>query len=609
MKFKRRKAIAQKKLEDEKQNLIRVTDILSELEKQVGPLERQSEEAKEYLRLREELRCLDANLFLAESEELKRQIREVEQKEMILTGDQESVRAESETLKSEYELLGTELDALDATIAADREACSREDLERQEKTGRIGVLREQIRTEQMNEEHIRSRMASIDGEMHQKEEEQAEYESEKQALNASVQTIEAKQQEAEAAVRSLDERSVLAVLHGNEAPAMQDIRAGLVESLENPIGAKPLREEIPAGARVALVVSDMSRFWMRQDLVIPHLVAYLHTACGVPYERLTIVVANGTHLGGSEQELRTLVTPEVFDRVKVENHDCEAKDLVYLGTTAHDTPVWINHTVAAADFVVCLGACTHHIMAGFGGGRKSILPGVSGLQTIRHNHAYSLDPGALRSNPKIGNGVLEGNPLHEDMCEAAAMLPHLFMVNLVMNAQMQLCAIFSGHYLKSWEEGCRLVNKIYQVDVPEQADAIVTSCGGFPKDISLYQGTKTIDNVESGLKPGGTLILMIEAPEGGGPEEYFGWCKNLLDGTIEQRLREAFTVAGYIFFQNCEQAQRQKIFLYSSIPDEQVRPMGMRSFSDMTELLKEAKLDGKSIYVIPNGATVVPHVC
>ena len=102
---------------------------------------------------------------------------------------------------------------------------------------------------------------------------------------------------------------------------------------------------------------------------------------------------------------------------------------------------------------------------------------------------------------------------------------------------------------------------------------------------------------------------MIEAPEGGGPEESFGWGKNLLDGTIEQRLREAFTVAGYIFFQNCEQAQRQKIFLYSSIPDEQVRPMGMRSFSDMTELLKEAKLDGKSIYVIPNGATVVPHVC
>lgn len=406
----------------------------------------------------------------------------------------------------------------------------------------------------------------------------------------------------------LDESAVLGVLRGNDYPPLPDIRAALIRALESPVDSAPLRARIAPGAHVALVVSDMSRFWMRQDLVIPHLVAYLHEACGVAFDHLTIVVANGTHPGGDEAELRTLVTDSVYETVRVENHDCEAEDLVYLGTTTLDTPVWLNRTVAEADFVLCLGACTHHIMAGFGGGRKSILPGVSGLETIRHNHAYSLDPAALRSNPKIGNGVLEGNPLHEDMCQAAAMLPELFMVNLVMNAQMELAAIFAGHYLSSWQAGCTLVNRIYQVDVPAQADVIVASCGGFPKDISLYQGTKTIDNVESGLKPGGTLILMLEAPEGGGPEEYFGWCSNLLDGTIEKRLREAFTVAGYIFFQNCEQAQRQNILLYSSIPDECVRPMGMRSFSDLDALLKAAELDGKSIYVIPNGATVIPHV-
>ena len=406
----------------------------------------------------------------------------------------------------------------------------------------------------------------------------------------------------------LDERSVLAVLHGNEALAMQDIRAGLVESLENPIGAKPLREEIPAGARVALVVSDMSRFWMRQDLVIPHLVAYLHTACGVPYERLTIVVANGTHLGGSEQELRTLVTPEVFDRVKVENHDCEAKDLVYLGTTPHGTPVSINRTAALADMVICLGAATHHVMAGFGGGRKSILPGISGRETIFHNHAFSLDAAALRSNPAVGNGILQGNPLHEDMCEAAGLVKNLFMVNLVMNTQMRLAAIFSGHYLTSWEQACRTVNRIYQVDVPRKADVVITSCGGFPKDISLYQGTKAIDNVESALKPGGTLILVIEAREGGGPAEYFGWSKDLLAGTIERRLREHFTVAGYVFFLNCEQAQRYNILLYSSIDPKAVEPMGIRAFSDVDALLEAARLPGKTIYVIPNGSTVIPHV-
>ena len=406
----------------------------------------------------------------------------------------------------------------------------------------------------------------------------------------------------------LDEHQVLGVLHGKAVPPLPDIKKALWESLDDPIDAAPLRTLAVPGQKIALVVSDITRFWMRQDLVIPHLTDYLTAVCCVDPADVTIVVANGTHPGGSESELRTLVTDAVFDRFRVENHDCEAADLVYLGTTAHDTPVWVNRTVATADLVICLGACAHHIMAGFGGGRKSILPGVSGLTTIRHNHAYSLDAARLRSNPAIGNGVLAGNPLHEDMCEAAAMIPNLFMVNLVMNAQMQLASIFSGHWLHAWEAGCRQVDEYYKVDIPELADVIVASCGGFPKDISLYQGTKTIDNVESGLKPGGTLILFIEAPEGGGPEEYFGWAKNLQDGTIEQRLREAFTVAGYIFFQNCEQAQRSRILLYSTIPDACVAPMGMHTYSDLNALLQAAQLDGKSIYVIPNGATVIPHL-
>ena len=406
----------------------------------------------------------------------------------------------------------------------------------------------------------------------------------------------------------LDEHQVLGVLHGKAVPPLPDIKKALWKSLDDPIDAAPLRALAVPGQKIALVVSDITRFWMRQDLVIPHLTDYLTAVCGVDPADVTIVVANGTHPGGSESELRTLVTDAVFDRFRVENHDCEAADLVYLGTTAHDTPVWVNRTVATAGLVICLGACAHHIMAGFGGGRKSILPGVSGLATIRHNHAYSLDAARLRSNPAIGNGVLAGNPLHEDMCEAAAMIPNLFMVNLVMNAQMQLASIFSGHWLHAWEAGCRQVDEYYKVDIPELADVIVASCGGFPKDISLYQGTKTIDNVESGLKPGGRLILFIEAPEGGGPEEYFGWAKNLQDGTIEQRLREAFTVAGYIFFQNCEQAQRSRILLYSSIPDACVAPMGMHAYSDLNALLQAAQLDGKSIYVIPNGATVIPHL-
>ena len=237
---------------------------------------------------------------------------------------------------------------------------------------------------------------------------------------------------------------------------------------------------------------------------------------------------------------------------------------------------------------------------------QSILPGISGLNTIRHNHAFSLDPGTLRSNPRIGNGKLEDNPLNDDMCEAAAMMPNLFMINLVMNADMQLAKIIAGHQKTSWLAACMEADRIFRVPVREKADVIITSCGGYPKDMSLYQGTKTIDNVESGLKPGGTLILIIEAREGGGAPEYFDWIRDWTGGTIEKRLREHFTVPGYIFFLNCEQAQRYRIYLLTSLDQETVAPMGLRAYHSMDELLAAADLEGKSIYVIPNGSTVIP---
>ena len=403
-------------------------------------------------------------------------------------------------------------------------------------------------------------------------------------------------------------KNVLGELHGNRVPPIEDIPAALTKALDAPVDALPLAAWIAPGDRVALVISDMSRFWMRQDKVIPPLVTYLNERCGVADSQLTILVANGTHDGGDEKELRTLVTDAVFDRVRVVNHDCNAPDLVSIGTTPHGTHVRINAEAARADKVICLGACTHHVMAGFGGGRKSILPGISAMDSICHNHAYALDPACLRSNPRIGNGKLVDNPLNDDMREAAGLVPNLYMVNLVMNAEMKLAEIYAGHYLHSWRKACEAVDRIYRVEVPERADVIVASCGGFPKDMLLYQGTKTIDNVESGLKKGGTLILLIEARDGGGPAEYFDWIDELQNGTMEKRLREHFTVPGYIFLLNCEQAHRYNIMMLTKVKQETVAPMGLKAYNSVDELMAAADLTGKKIYVIPNGSTVVPHV-
>ena len=409
-----------------------------------------------------------------------------------------------------------------------------------------------------------------------------------------------------AVTAALDEKNILGVLHGNSVPAAKDVAGTLAKAVEQPIESPALRDFVRPGHSVCLVISDMSRFWMRQDRVIPPLLQYLEQNCDAGPENVTILVANGTHTGGDESELRTLVTDAVYDRYRVINHDCLAGDLVYMGVTPHGTPVMINPIVARADRVICLGACTHHVMAGFGGGRKSILPGISGMDTIKHNHAFALDPRAFRSNPRIGNGKLEDNPLHQDMCEAAALMPHLFMINLVLNAEMELAAIYAGHYLASWQRACEAVDGIYRVPVPRTADAIIASCGGYPKDMSLYQGTKTIDNVEPALKTGGTLILIIEARDGGGPAEYFDWIQNLRDGTMEDRLRNHFTIPGYIFFLNCEQAQRYRILMLTSIPPKEVAPMGIEAYNNMEALLAAADLSGKSLYVIENGGTVIP---
>ena len=406
----------------------------------------------------------------------------------------------------------------------------------------------------------------------------------------------------------IDEHWVIGELKGNEVAPIEDIKGYLYRTLDHPTDSAPLHELAKAAKSIAFVVSDMSRFWMRQDLVIPHVIDYLHEKCGVEYNAIKIVVANGTHIGGSEVDLRTIVTDRVYDSVEVINHDCMANDLVYLGTTSFNTPVRINPTVAKADLVICLGACTHHVMAGFGGGRKSILPGVSSLETIRANHAYSLDPELPRSNPLIGNGVLDTNPLNLDMCEAAAMLDNLFMINLVMNGDMKLSSIFSGHWHSSWLQGCDEVNRIYQVPVKQKADVIITSCGGYPKDMSLYQGTKSIDNVESGLKEGGTLIILMEAIEGGGAPAYFDWLESLKKGTIAEDLRKGFTIPGYIFFLNCEQAHRYRIMMLTTVDPEIVKPMGIEAYSNINELLKAADIEGKTTYIIENASTVIPVV-
>ena len=230
VKFKRRKADALKKLEDEEQNLVRVKDILSELEKQVGPLEKQAAAAKEYFRLREELRCLDANLFLQEMEAISKQQRELEERRETVSGDMESSRTESEALLAEYDRLEEEIRKLDAATAAKQQELNETLLDSGNKEGQINVLREQIRAVERNEELTKERIEAVSREIQDKEQERAAQQTEKEGLS----------KRAEALLNSLtaaqEELSEAAIRADSLEQAITDGKAELIEALNEKSG-------------------------------------------------------------------------------------------------------------------------------------------------------------------------------------------------------------------------------------------------------------------------------------------------------------------------------------------------------------------------------------
>ena len=230
VKFKRRKVITQKKLEDEKQNLVRVNDILSELEKQVGPLKRQSEAAREYLRLRESLKNLDVNLFLLEREEVRRQLEAAEKNDAIVSADLSQVKESAEQMKREYDEISGLLAKLEESINHNREEMNRADLLKGNLEGQIGVLTEQINTERISAEHIGSRLMAIDREIGERQEKKAAYEAEKETLSAQQREVGGRLKELRETLRRTEEQMMLL------DQRMEDSKADIIRVLNEKAG-------------------------------------------------------------------------------------------------------------------------------------------------------------------------------------------------------------------------------------------------------------------------------------------------------------------------------------------------------------------------------------
>ena len=396
----------------------------------------------------------------------------------------------------------------------------------------------------------------------------------------------------------------------NPMNSIEDIHTAFLKAVtEDVIGSPALDALIQPDDKITIIISDMTRFWMRQDIICEELFRFLNETIGVPFENIAILIGLGTHHKNTPADQKVLTGAYVYDHAAiVVDHDCDAPDLVDIGTTSFGTNVLV-HPLAVHRKVICIGGTVHHLMAGYGGGRKSIVPGIAGRETIRHNHSMALDPHKEQTDPKVGPGKFCGNPINEDMREAADLLKPVFGINIVVNSASRHSGLFCGDFDAAWRESCKYVQKCYGLPIEQQADVVFVSCGGFPKDLNFYQASKSLFNAVRAVKPGGTLVMLAECCEGAGAKDFFDWLTPLREGHLDRSLREAFTIAGYIFYAACENIRKANILLLAGpeLDARVVNDMGIHKYDSIDAVMTDIDLKDKDVYIIPYGGSVMPQ--
>ena len=346
----------------------------------------------------------------------------------------------------------------------------------------------------------------------------------------------------------IPEDHVLYDLHGLHAEAVEDEEQAVREALRHPIGCQPLDDIIQPSDTVCIVVSDITRL-VHTDRMLPVLVQELNRI-GVQDHQITVLVSQGTHRAHTEQENEIVCGSDMVRRLHIVQHDChDASALTCVGRTSFGNDVYINSLAAKADKLILTGAVSFHPMAGFGGGRKAVLPGIAGFDTIMRNHSLALSevPGG-GCHPGCHAGALEGNPFHEDMKEACAMVRPDFLINTVFTPDGDLYEVVAGHWNTAWEKGCRDLLRIGSVPIQKLADVTIASAGGYPKDLNLYQSVKAYMNAVLATRPGGILIFTLECPDIQEPAIFTDWFfRNDLDA-CERELRNQFLMPGFVAF-------------------------------------------------------------
>jgi nickel-dependent lactate racemase len=304
------------------------------------------------------------------------------------------------------------------------------------------------------------------------------------------------------------------VLEARSASPLPDGAAAIEDALDRPCAGPSLAEIARDKKTAAISVCDITRPAPNR-LLLPPLLRRLEQA-GISRENIIVMIATGLHRAATEPELAEILGPEVYGTMRIGNHNARNRDEHrYLGDTAAGTPVWIDERFISADLHITLGFIEPHLMLGFSGGRKLIAPGLAAQETIKVLHS----PKFMRDTRAVEGSVAD-NPLHRELLEIARMARHDFIVDVALTRDRKIAAVFAGEPVAAHAEGMRFVSRVMLEELPEPVDAVITSCAGYPLDLTFYQAIKGITAAQHIVRPGGRILLVSECSEGPGAHEF-----------------------------------------------------------------------------------------
>ena len=356
---------------------------------------------------------------------------------------------------------------------------------------------------------------------------------------------------------------------------------------------------------VAIAISDKTRPVPHHQL-LPPLMEHL-SSLGIPDSAIIFYVAVGTHPPMTPEEFPDILPRSILKKYKVVSHDAENDDLmIELGTTRQGTPIWSNKDYFKSEFKIVVGNIEPHQFAGFSGGVKAAAIGLSALETINTNHS-------LLTNPDSQLGVYDSNPARQDIEEIGQKINVHLALNAVLNRDKKIVHVLAGDPKLVVQAGLELSRQVCQVPIQYKYNLVISSPGGHPKDINVYQSQKGLAHAALLTKQGGTVILTAACPEGTGSPHYEEWMngKSSYEDVLENFKIEGFHIGPHKAFQIARDASQLRLFLISELDKKFARYLLLNPVQDLQTAIDLALVDlqpGERIGILPHASTTIPYI-